>query len=75
MGPVLALQCGIFAGRSRALFLLWIICVVSVMFLLCFCARLFVGDLWSPAGRRLASCLSFVVSDCEVDTFSLYIEN
>ena len=44
------------------------------MFLLCFCARLLVGDLWSPAGRGLAYCLSFVVSDCEVDTFTLYIE-
>ena len=75
MGPVLALRCGIFAGRFMALFLLWIICVVSVMFLLCFSARLFVGGLWSPAGRGLASCLSFVVSDCEVDTFSLNIEN
>ena len=47
----------------------------SVMFLLCFCALLFVGNLWSPAERGLASCLSFVVSDCEVDTFTLYIEN
>ena len=30
------------------------------------------GDaLWSPAGKGLASLLSFVMSNCEVVTFSL----
>ena len=39
--------------------------------LLCFDARLFVDALWSPAGKRLASWLSFVVSCCDVVTFPL----
>ena len=34
----------------------------SVLYLLCLCARLFICALWSPAGKRLASKLSFVVS-------------
>ena len=46
--------------------LLWIICVISVLFLLCFHARLFVDALWSPAGRGLTSWLSFVMSNCDV---------
>ena len=41
--------------------LLSIIYVISVLFLVCFRARLFVGALWSPAGGGLASWLSFVV--------------
>ena len=51
--------------------LLWIICVISVLFLLCFRARLFINALWSPAGRGLASWLSFVMSNYEVVTFPL----
>ena len=39
--------------------------------LLCFHARLFVNALWSPAGKGLASCLSFVMSNCDVVTFPL----
>ena len=35
------------------------------MRLLCFCARLFICALWSPAGKGLTSWLSFVVSYCE----------
>ena len=50
--------------------LLWIICVVSVLFLLCFRVRLFYGALRLPAGRGLASWLSFVMSNCEVITFT-----
>ena len=57
--------------RSRAVLLLWIVCVISVMCLLCFCARLFVGALWSPAGKRLTSWLSFVMSNCEFVMFPL----
>ena len=34
-----------------------------------FCARLFVCALWSPAGKALASWLSFVESNCEFVTF------
>ena len=45
------------------LLLLWIIYVISVLFLLCFHARLFVDALWSPAGKGLTSWLSFVMSE------------
>ena len=39
-------------------------------FLLYFRARLFIDALWSPAGKGLASWLSFVMSNyCEVVTF------
>ena len=51
--------------------LLWIIYVISVFFLLCFRARLFIDALGPPAGKGLASWLSFVMSNCEVDTLSL----
>ena len=51
--------------------LLWIINVISVLFLLCFRARLFIDALWSPAGKGLTSWLSFVMSVCEVVTFPL----
>ena len=33
--------------------------------------RLFICALWSPAGKRLTSWLSFVVSNCEFVTFPL----
>ena len=39
--------------------------------LLCFYASLFVSALWSPAGKGLTSWLSFVMSNCDVDTFPL----
>ena len=32
----------------------------SPLCLLCLCARLFICALWSPAGKGLNSCLSFV---------------
>ena len=38
----------------------------SVLCLLCFCMRLFICALWSPAGKGLTSWLSFVVSSCEL---------
>ena len=38
---------------------------------LCFRARLFIGALWSPAGKGLTSWLSFVMSNCEFVTFPL----
>ena len=38
---------------------------ISVLCLLCLCARLFICALWSPAGKGLTSWLSFVVSNCE----------
>ena len=39
--------------------------------LLCFCARLFIDALWSPAWKVLTSWLSFVMSTFEVVTFPL----
>ena len=51
--------------------LLWMIYVISVLFLLCFRVRLFIHALWSTAGKGLASWLSFVMSYCEVVTFQL----
>ena len=44
---------------------------ISVLYLLCFCARLFIDVLWSPAGIGPTSWLSFVMSYCEVVTFPL----
>ena len=38
-----------FTDRSKAVLLVWIIYVISVLFLLCFRADLFIGALWSPA--------------------------
>ena len=40
-------------------------------FLLCFCVRLFIDALWSPAGKGLTSWLSLVVSNCDVVIFPL----
>ena len=42
-----------------------------LVFDICLCARLFICALWSPAGKGLASWLSFVVSNCEFVTFPL----
>ena len=60
-----------FTDRSKAVLLLWVIYVSSVLFLLCFCKRLFIDALWSPAGKGLTSWPSFVMSNCEVVTFAL----
>ena len=35
---------------------------LSVLFLLCLCARLFISAVWSSARKGLTSWLSFVVS-------------
>ena len=48
-----------------------IIHVISFVCLLCFCARLIIVALWSPAGKGLSSWLSFVMSNCEFVTFPL----
>ena len=60
-----------FTDHSKAVLLFWIIYVISLLFLLCFRARLFVDVLWPPAGKGLTSWLSFVMSNCEVVTFPL----
>ena len=49
-----------------------IILVISfLVFVMLSCARLFSCALWSPAGKRLTSRLSFVMSNCEFVTFLL----
>ena len=45
--------------------LLWIIYVISALFLLCFRVRLFIVALWLPAEKGLTSWLSFVMSNCK----------
>ena len=60
-----------FTDRSKEVLLLWIIYVISVLFLLCLCARLFIDALWSHAGKWLTSLLLFVMANCEVVTFPL----
>ena len=61
----------IFADRFKAVLLFWIIYVISVLFVLCFRARLFIDALCLPAGKGLTSWLSFVMSNCEVVIFPL----
>ena len=39
-----------------------LLCLCSVLCLLCLCAHLFICALWSPAVKGLISWLSFVVS-------------
>ena len=56
---------------SKAVLLLWIIYVISVLFLLCFRGCLFINTLWSPTGKALASWLSFLMSNCEFVNFPL----
>ena len=60
-----------FTDRSKAVLLLWIFYVISVLFFLCFRALLFINTLWSPAGKGLTSWLSFVMPNCEVVTFPM----
>ena len=60
-----------FTDHSKAVLLLWIFYVLSVLCLLCLCARLFVCALQLPAGKGLTSWLAFVVSNCEFVTFIL----
>ena len=48
-----------------------LLCLCSVLCLLCLCARLFICALWSPAGKGLTSWLSFVVSKCQFVTLPL----
>ena len=45
--------------------------VISVLFLLCFRARMLIDALWSPAGKGLTSWLLIVMSNFEVVTFPL----
>ena len=48
-----------------------LLCVCSVLCLLCVFSRLFILALWSPAGKGLTSRLLFVVSNSEFVTFPL----
>ena len=47
-------------------------CLFSVLFLLCLCARLLICALWSPAGKGLTSWLSFVVSNVSLSLSHWY---
>ena len=58
--------------RSKAVLLLLIIYVISVLCLLCFRACLLIGALWSPDGKGLTSWLWSVMSNCKFVTFPLY---
>ena len=49
-----------------------ILCVCSVLCLLCFCARLFICAFWSHAGKGLTSWLSFVVSAVSLSLSNWY---
>ena len=60
-----------FTDRSKAVLLLWIFYVFSVLRLLCLFASLFICALWSPNGKGLTSMLPFVVSKCEFVTSPL----
>ena len=60
-----------FTDRSKAVLLLWIFYVFSVLCLLYLCERLFICALLSTAGKRLTSWRSFVVSNCDIVTFPL----
>ena len=53
-----------FTDRSKAVLLLWSICVIYVLCLLYFRACLFIAALWSPAGKGLISWLLFVMFNC-----------
>ena len=63
----------IFTDRSKTVLLLWIIYVISVLVLLYFHVCLFIYALWSPAGKGLASWLSFVVSTVSVSLSHWYL--
>ena len=54
-----------FTDHSKAVLLLWIIHVISVLCLFCFHARLFIDALRSPADKGLTSWLSFMMANCE----------
>ena len=60
-----------FTDSSKAVLLVLMFYVFTVLCLLCLCARLFICALWSSAGKGLTSWLSFVVSNCEFVTFPL----
>ena len=64
-----ALQYNTFIDRSKAVILLWIISVISVLWLLCYRTRVYMIALWSAAGKGLTSLLTFVMSNYDVVTF------
>ena len=55
-----------FTDCSKAVLLLCIFHVISAVCFLCFWVRLFIVALWSPAGKELASWLSFVMSNSKI---------
>ena len=71
MGKILKVFFSETARPTAYRFMFWIIYVISVLFLLCFRARMSIDAPWSPAEKGLTSWLSFVMSNCEVVTFPL----
>ena len=55
-------------GASFSDFCFFLFCLVFAMPL---CAFVYICVMWSPAGKGLTSCLSYVVSNCEFVTFPL----
>ena len=53
-----------FTDLSKAVLLLWLIYVISVLFVFCFRVRLFIDALWSPAGKR--DDLLATTCDCDI---------
>ena len=45
------------------------LCYFCLVFVILSYARPFIDALWAPAGKGLNSCLSFVMTSCEVVTF------
>ena len=70
MIPVQALQKNSFTDCSKAVLFVDHSCYFCLV-LLCFRVPLFIGALWSPAGKMLTSWLSFVMSNCVVVTLPL----
>ena len=63
-----SLRCSSFYSGDK------VVVALIVMYLPLFvgiCVCLFIDALWSPAGKRLTSWLSFGMSNCEDDIFPL----
>ena len=56
---------------NKAVLLLWVFIVLSILCLLCLCARLLICALWSPSGKGLTTWFSFMVTNCEFVTLPL----
>ena len=62
-----------FTDRSKAVLLLWIIYVISVLFLLCFRARLFIDDKSVSSDFNPRSSIVKSVFDCRLSGLVLFL--